>query len=803
MIGSIVLTSALVFSIIAMVMYYLTFRGYKNTINYARLSYHAMAILVIVGSTLLWHAILTHQYQYKYVYSYSNGSLSTGLLFSSFWGGQEGSFMLWLLLTSIIGIILQSYSSKRGDLEPRIMAVFALATSFLLVMVSPWFKNPFEYIWTVPIFINIQDINPQYLSMSFLQNFIFTDGQGGQSFVQMSKDLYATLTASGIAVNNFIIDGRGLNPQLLNWWMQVHPPMLFVGFSMATVPFAFALAAMMKNEYKDWIKQAFPWVLAGTGILGLGIMMGGYWAYEMLGWGGYWAWDPVENSSLIPWLIGVASIHTLLVQRRSQQGGDSVGRYAKTNLILCILTYIFVLYSTFLTRSGVLGDASVHSFVDPGSLVYLFLLIFISSFILLGFGSVAYRWKDLNAQIAQEENLLSRELSLFTAAVVIGASALIVLVGTSAPIFGQSVDTFFYDEMHLPIAIIIGLLNGLSLLMKWKKTTTQELIKNATFSVLASVVLTVAIVVLSGMDKLMMIILTFSSSFALIVNTEIAYTIVKKNLKMLGAYVAHIGIALFLLGVIGSAAYSEEVDLDLIKNKPAQAFGYEMTFTGYKTIENNTKYAFNIELKKGDKSYNVAPVMYIAEFNNSLMREPDILSLFTRDIYFAPNGYEEGSSGTGSESSVVSLQRGASTKFANATITFNDFDFPAEVRDAMMSGADFEIGVNLTVEADGKKQDAKVALQNKDGERLLTSTELKDMNLKIQLNNLDASGKVDLALSSLDGTQTGQQSVQTKDEILMVSASIKPYISLVWIGIVVMVLGFFVAMARRLKESLV
>lgn len=801
MIGSIVLTAALVFSIIAMVMYYLTFRGYKNTLNYARLSYHGMAILVIVGSTLLWHALLTHQYQYKYVYSYSNGQLSTGLLFSSFWGGQEGSFMLWLLMTAVIGIILQSYSAKRSDLEPRVMAVFTLATSFLLVMVSPWFKNPFEYIWAHPIFINIKDINPQYLNMPFLQNFFFTDQQGGQSFVRMSTELYSALSSAGIAVNNFIIDGRGLNPQLLNWWMQVHPPMLFIGFAMATVPFSFAIAALMKNEYKDWIKQAFPWVLAGTGILGLGIMMGGYWAYEMLGWGGYWAWDPVENSSLIPWLIGVASVHTLLVQRRSQQGGDNIGRYAKTNLILCILTYIFVLYSTFLTRSGVLGDASVHSFVDPGMLVYLFLLIFIGSFILLGFGAIAYRWNHLNSQTPQDENILSRELSLFTAAIVLIASATIVLVGTSAPIFGQAVDTFFYDEMHLPIAIIIGLLNGLSLLIKWKKTSTQELLKSSIFSASASVVLTILIVVLSGMSNIMMIILTLSSSFALIVNTEIAVKIVKNNLKMLGAYVAHIGIALFLLGVIGSAAYSEEVDLDLIKNKPAQAFGYEMTFTGYNPIENNTKYAFNIELRKGDKTYNAAPVMYIAEFNNSLMREPAILSFLTRDLYFTPNGYEEGSQSSEGAGSVVSLERGASTKYGNATITFNDFNFPAEVREAMMSGADFEIGVNLTVEADGKKQDAKVALQNTGGERLLTATEIKDINLKIQLTNLDASGKVDLTLSSLDGLTTDQS--KPKEEILSVSASIKPYISLVWIGVVVMVLGFFVSVARRLKESLV
>ena len=147
MIGSIVLTIALAFSILAMIMYYLNFRGYTNTLNYGRIAYHAMTMMVIAASVLLLYAILTHQYEYKYIQGYSNNALPTGFLIASFWGGQEGSFMLWLLLTSIIGVVLQSYTSKRGDLEPRVMAVFALATTFLLIMVSPWFKNPFELIW--------------------------------------------------------------------------------------------------------------------------------------------------------------------------------------------------------------------------------------------------------------------------------------------------------------------------------------------------------------------------------------------------------------------------------------------------------------------------------------------------------------------------------------------------------------------------------------------------------------------------------------------------------------------------------
>ena len=207
---------------------------------------------------------------------------------------------------------------------------------------------------------------------------------------------------------------------------------------MATVPFAFALGALMKNDYKEWVRQAFTWLLAGMGILGLGIMLGGYWAYEMLGWGGYWAWDPVENSSLIPWIVGLAGIHTLLVQRKSQLKGG-FGKFARTNLILCILTYVLVLYSTFLTRSGVLGDASVHSFVDPGNIVYFFLLLFTGTFFILGLGAIVYRWKWLTDNTQTEVGLLSRELALFTAAVVRFASGLIILLVTSGTIFGQSV----------------------------------------------------------------------------------------------------------------------------------------------------------------------------------------------------------------------------------------------------------------------------------------------------------------------------------------------------------------------------
>jgi cytochrome c-type biogenesis protein CcmF len=763
-----------------------------------------MAVLVIAASVFLWYAILTHQYQYKYIYSYSNNDLRNLGIFqlaSSFWGGQEGSFMLWLLLTAIVGIILQSYSSKRGDLEPRVMAVFTLATSFLLVMVSPWFKNPFEYIWVTPVFVKIEHISSQFYNLPFIQQFFFTDQSSNQGFIQINSEFAALLSQAGVAMNDFIIDGRGLNPQLLNFWMQIHPPILFAGFSMATVPFAFAIAALMKNDYKDWVKQAFPWMLAGMGVLGLGIMLGGYWAYEMLGWGGYWAWDPVENSSLIPWLVGVAAIHTLLVQKKTQAKGG-IGKYAKTNLMLSVLTYVFVLYSTFLTRSGVLGDASVHSFVDPGMIIYLFLILFIGTFTLLGFGMIAFRWKTLNDNIKDDENLLSRELGLFTAMIVLIASAIIVLVGTSAPIFGKSVDTYFYNEMHLPLAIIIMFLNGISLLIKWQKSDANELIKKSTYAAVGAVLFTILLVIFGEVRDIMIIILSLTTAFSLFVNVDIAIKIVKGNFKMLGAYVAHIGIALFILGVIGSAVYSEEVTVDLVKDKPVTAFGYDLTFTGGYPIENNTKFAFNIDVKKGNSEYKIAPVMYRSEFNNSIVREPAILTLLTRDIYFAPLGYDEGGqSQTQHSHNHISLNKGDTTSFGGTKITFVKFNMAAETMQAMSEGKDFQMGAVLEIEKDGKKTEMELLRKQVDGKVEFTSFESKEMNLKIELENL-AAGNIDIVITPLDGAETVNKNFESKsNEVLTVTASIKPFVNLVWAGVAIMVIGFFIAMTRRLKES--
>jgi cytochrome c-type biogenesis protein CcmF len=799
MIGNIFLTFAFLASLFSCAMFFLSYKGYSNTLNYARISFHATAISVIVASALLLHAIITHQYQYAYVYNYSGSGLSTGLLISTFYAAQEGSFLLWAFFTAIIGLILMDYTSKRGDLEQRVMMVFTLALGFLLFMVSPLLKSPFSYIWAQAAMIDVKHLNPTVLSMPFIQNFMLSDQSTNQFFVNMNKDLYAALTANGIAINDFILQGKGLNPLLQNFWMQIHPPILFVGFAMSLVPFTFAMAAIIKNEYKDWVKQSLPWLLTGSMVLGLAIMLGGYWAYGVLGWGGYWGWDPVENSSLVPWLVSIAALHTMLVQKKTEEknGGS---RFVKTNLILCILTYVFVLYSTFLTRSGILGDASVHSFVDPGMLVYWFLVLFLSVFGAMGIGGIIYRWKYLMKTFNFEENILSRELALFTGSAALIASAIIVLVGTSAPIFGKTVETRFYNQANLPIAIIIGLLNGLSLLLKWKQTESKDLFKQLRLSLSVSVILTAVTALAAAMASVLYIIFVFSCYFTLAVNGETAFRVIRGRKLFLGGYIAHAGIAVFLLGVLATSAYSTSQKAELVKGKVTNVLGHNVKFTGMVPFDSGRKFNFNIEYIDGSKKRIISPVMFRSELNGGLMREPDILTGFTKDFYVAPLGYTDGTEDTAGQGTQVSIEKGKSYEYNNAKITFTEFNFSDEARSAMMAGTDFQIGARLKISFGGKENNYEAVMKTSGGSREFVPVEIKEANLRITMQNMDASGKVVLNIADL--TKKEGEAVKQPEEVLSVEVSVKPFISLVWIGVLLTVAGLTLSAVRRSKEAL-
>lgn len=790
MIGNIFLFTALLASIYTIVLYYLDFKGYQNSKKLARIGYHIMTISVLFASLYLLFIIITHQYQFKYVYSYSDNTLPLGLLISSFFAGQEGSILLWILFAVIIGLFLMEYTSKRADLESRVMMVFVFTIFFLLILINPLFDNPFTYIWASEKFVNLKFVNQDYLNLPFLQKFIFQDDSNSTFFVKVTADLVALLEKDGIRINDFIINGVGMNALLQNFWMQIHPPFLFIGFAMSAVPFSFAISALMKNDYQTWVQDSLPWLLGVALVMGAAIMLGGYWAYGVLGWGGWWGWDPVENSSLVPWIIAVAGIHTMLVQKRSIEKEGTSGRFVKTNLILSILTYVLILYSTFLTRSGVLSDASVHSFIAPGKIIFIILLAFLSFFFLLGLISIAIRWKYLEVNFIYEENIWSRELALFTATVTLLGSAAIIIFGTSLPIFGNTVDISFYNKMTLPLAIIMAFLNAISFVLKWNKTPFKQILQDLKNPTIFSMVFTIAIVLLGSVYDGLYILLILFSLMALYVNSIKAIQIIRKRFSAMGVYFAHIGISIFILGVIGNGGYSKQNQIQLPKGEKVEVFGHNLTFIGFEVFDKE-KYRFNVEIEKNGNIKNLSPVMFIVEMDNSMMREPDMEANISYDFYISPISYDDGRNKANAE--ILELTKGETKQFDNLQIRFDSFKFSEGFMEAMQSGEKMTIIAKIIVAENGKENEFEISQIIEKANRQSIPQQITENHIA-QIVGLNAMGQIQLQINKSDSQIT------VPKQILTVEASLKPFVSLIWIGVTIMSIGFIFSIMYRIKE---
>lgn len=741
-------------AVLSSVCYFYANLGKDKFIRFGRLFFHLTAIGVLSTAAYLLYLILTHQYQFAYVWEQSNSELQLPLLISTFYSGQEGSFMLWTTMTAIIGIFLLNYVSKGERLESQVMSIFTLILAFLGFILI--LKSPFLYVW--------------------------------EKF------------AGDVEVGFIPQDGRGLNPLLQNFWIVIHPPTLFLGFSSLAAPFCFAIATLMKNRYNDWIKFSMPWLLFSAMVLGLGIMMGGYWAYGVLGWGGYWAWDPVENSSFIPWLVIVAAIHTMVAQKRT-------GGYKKTNLILCISSYLLVLYSTFLTRSGILGDSSVHSFVDPGYEVYLALIIFISLFTLISLAAIIFRYKDLKSLNSEPNKMFSRESALFIGAITLCAAALVILAGTSWPIFSKgSIDAQFYNKMNLPIAILIALINGISLILKWKHNDEKKFFRSLIFPLTLAFVVTIGLVIV-GVKDFLVALFALASLFAFFVNAELAITAFRKRKLSIGAYVAHVGIALVFLGIIASSKYSEEENLSLELNKPVEAFGYTLTYLGATPFEDpnnrtDTKYHFNVKVEKDNKEMLLRPVMYYSEYSKGLMKNPDIANFVTKDFYLSPMGLVEPE--VFSEDELYELKKGEEKIIGNVAVKFDDFDFGnIEKGGSEIQSGNYSIGAVLKVKDNRYSEtlEPKIKYTNGNPEYLVAKMSDKD-NIGFYFVKMSVKGEEQGGPTATIAV-VNSKNISKKpkaDETLVLTASIKPFINILWTGTGVLVLGFFISILKRRKE---
>ncbi|HTO23582.1 MAG TPA: cytochrome c biogenesis protein CcsA, partial [Spirochaetia bacterium] len=269
--------------------------GRLEVAGFARTAYAVQWLALLASALTLWRLIFSHDFTYQYVASYSSRGMPPHYLYAAFWGGQEGTFLLWALITCTLGLVMM--------------------------------RQKHELTWTAMFFLNLPLIMLGLVTVMRGPFLMFPAGQAPP-------------------------DGQGLNPLLQDPWMTIHPPVLFTGFSSLVAPFSLAMAGMVRRKYDGWIKPVLPWSCFSLTVLACGFIMGGVWAYKVLGWGGYWGWDPVENGSFIPWLSNAALLHGLLVQRVT-------GSLRRTNFFLAVTSYVLVLYASFLTRSGVLADFSV------------------------------------------------------------------------------------------------------------------------------------------------------------------------------------------------------------------------------------------------------------------------------------------------------------------------------------------------------------------------------------------------------------------------------------------------------------
>lgn len=552
--GHIFTLFAFVTSFVAFLSYYKASKQDKLATSwkgFARVSFivHFASVIGIIGA--LYLIIANKRYEYFYAYDHSSNLLPTEFLISCFWEGQEGSFLLWIFWNTLLGLFIMF---RGKDWEAPVMTVFCMVqfflTSMILGVTLPDFGIEGSDLWN-----NLRKIGSSpFIALAEMSTY--------QDFFKNMPDFVPE-------------DGKGLNNLLQNYWMVIHPPTLFLGFALSLVPFSYAVAALWKKRYTAWVKPAMGWMLLGTTILGLGIMMGAYWAYETLNFGGYWNWDPVENAVYLPWLVMVISLHMLMVYKTKKKG--LIAGYSFT-----LLSFLLVLYSTFLTRSGVLSETSVHSFTDLGLMgqlsIYLLFFVFGSALLFL------IRLKDIPQQ-KRATTKYNGEFWIYLGVAALAIAGFQVFITITAQALFKKVvenqETYFSHFQIWP-AIFIVTLSGIAQYFWWSKVDHRSYKKVLMEFFIISIPLLIISSILiyigshnAGLFELhaqsneenkdlwlaiklisYTLLLTFAL-FSLFSNGRIMFSAFSKNLGVSGGAITHIGIALLLIGIVYSSGFSK------------------------------------------------------------------------------------------------------------------------------------------------------------------------------------------------------------------------------------------------------
>jgi cytochrome c-type biogenesis protein CcmF len=496
--------------------------------------------LVTVAALLLVAALITYDFSIAYVAR--NTLLGTPLYYrvTALWGSLEGSLLLWQWLLSFFSAaVVLSQRHKLRELMPYAVAVLLTVSAFFLfIMVVP--ANPFRPQFPVPA------------------------------------------------------DGRGLNPLLLTTSMIFHPVFLYLGFVGFTIPFAFAIGALISGRFsEEWIVATRRWTIMAWYFLTVGILIGGWWAYTTLGWGGYWAWDPVENASFMPWLLGTAFLHSVMIQEYRKM--------LKTwNLTLIIMTFAMTMFGTFLTRSGIIS--SVHAFSNSSLGAYF--LIFIGLLLLFSFATLVYRLDDLRGQ-AELDAMLSRETTFLANNVVLVVITFTIFLGTIFPVLAEavrgvkvSVGAPFFNKVTVPLAYILLVLMGIGPLIAWRRASWDNLKRNFTYPTwVAAAVAAIALFWTRNPYALISfsvcafvtatIVLEFYKGVharrRLVPGTRVPqalWALFARNRRRYGGFVVHFGVVVTIIGITVSSNFAVEEEVRMARGEVVHVGDYDLRYDG-------------------------------------------------------------------------------------------------------------------------------------------------------------------------------------------------------------------------------
>jgi cytochrome c-type biogenesis protein CcmF len=590
-------------------------RGRPELVQSARNGILAVAGLATIASAILLYLLLAPDFRVQYVYEHVSSHLAPVYRISAFWAGQEGSFLLWLWFLAVMAALV-ARQGKAWDrrLHSYALAVLAFSEAFFaLVLITV--NNPFA---TLPM-------KPA--------------------------------------------EGAGLLPLLENPGMIFHPPILFLGYAGYTVPFAFAVAALLTGQLDDaWLRGIRLWSLFAWLALGIGILLGAWWAYVELGWGGYWAWDPVENASLIPWLVGTAFLHSAMMQERR-------GMFKVWNMVLAILAFVLCIFATFVTRGGVILS-DLHGFSSSVLPITYYLLAFMAVTLFGPLALLYYRRQQL-ADDKELEALLSRESSFLLNNLLFCGMALAVFLGMVFPTLtliarGERValDASFYNRAFGPLAMVLVLLIGVCPVLAWRRATTDKLLRSLAYQAVIALIVAAILLFLGIREPFALLSLAVSAFVMATILSEFyrglaarrrtqgeGYLValgrlVAKGRRRYGGYVVHLAIVLIAIGVTGSSVYKDERLVPMTPGEEVTIGDYTLEYEDYEievlnanpeTYQSKMRFAATLGVYKAGRKI----ATLVAEKNNHwLLENPWVTEVAIRsslkeDLYVILGGLEQ------------------------------------------------------------------------------------------------------------------------------------------------------------------